>query len=377
MSRTRIAIACQGGGSQTAFTAGAMRRLLDTVCREEFDVVALTGTSGGAVCSALVWYALHKGETPGWGRLIDFWKENAAQNPIEEALNRWIVASLRMVNRGMLPTLHFSPASPWVQAWMQWISMGFRETFTNFPALLRRYIDFDEIARWGPTSRRPVLMIGAADVTTGMLAKFNSTHEAIRVEHILASCAVPTIFPAVEINGSAYWDGLFSDNPPVEDLIRPGLLGTEQNVPEEIWLIKINPTARAKAPVEPQEIFDRRNQVQGNISLFHQLDHLEMINDMILGGAFRPEFLEHFGIKCAIRIPKSFAAEPDKPYHIPSIEMPDEIAGKLGYEDKIDRCGEYLDWLVEQGEAAATRFLAERAAVVGKAKPAGPGASPA
>jgi NTE family protein len=64
------------------------------------------------------------------------------------------------------------------------------------------------------------------------------------VEHMLASCAVPTISPAVQIGEEAFWDGLFSDNPPVQELIRPSSAGAE-NVPEEIWLIKIiRPGAR-------------------------------------------------------------------------------------------------------------------------------------
>ena len=42
--RPRIAIACEGGGSHTAFTAGVLKRLLG----EEIEIVALSGTSGGA-----------------------------------------------------------------------------------------------------------------------------------------------------------------------------------------------------------------------------------------------------------------------------------------------------------------------------------------
>ena len=102
-------------------------------------------------------------------------------------------------------------------------------------------------------------------------------------------------------------------NPPIEELIRPRTMG-EHNIPEEIWLIKINPTERATVPVKPGEIIDRRNQLEGNISLFQQLGHLEMINDMILDDAFRPEYLARFDIKAPIRIPKSFAGDPDRPY---------------------------------------------------------------
>ena len=59
----RVAIACQGGGSHTAFTAGVLKRLL-LKGREEHEIVALSGTSGGAVCALLAWYALLDGDGP-------------------------------------------------------------------------------------------------------------------------------------------------------------------------------------------------------------------------------------------------------------------------------------------------------------------------
>lgn len=42
--KRRFAIACQGGGSRTAFTAGAL---------DDLDIVSLSGTSGGAACVTL------------------------------------------------------------------------------------------------------------------------------------------------------------------------------------------------------------------------------------------------------------------------------------------------------------------------------------
>ena len=50
--RTRVAIACQGGGSHTAFTAGVLKRLLGAHELAGFEVVGLSGTSGGAVRAA-------------------------------------------------------------------------------------------------------------------------------------------------------------------------------------------------------------------------------------------------------------------------------------------------------------------------------------
>ncbi len=58
MKQIKIAIACQGGGSQTAFTAGAVKALIEAQAGEagkEFKTVGISGTSGGAVCAALVW----------------------------------------------------------------------------------------------------------------------------------------------------------------------------------------------------------------------------------------------------------------------------------------------------------------------------------
>jgi len=60
MSRIKVAIACQGGGSQTAFTAGALKALTEARPQigHEIDVVGISGTSGGAVCAALQWYSV-------------------------------------------------------------------------------------------------------------------------------------------------------------------------------------------------------------------------------------------------------------------------------------------------------------------------------
>ncbi len=167
------------------------------------------------------------------------------------------------------------------------MTTGQRMGFSDFRGLLEKHIDFAEIVSWGAQPGRPVLMLGAANITSGALAKFVSTQEPIRgracsgilrrAEHLPgggASATMPTC------------DGLFSDNPPVEELIRPRSVG-EANIPDEIWLIKINPTASRRVLKKPGEIVDRRNQLEGNISLFQQLGHLEFMNDLILADAFR------------------------------------------------------------------------------------------
>ncbi len=49
--KQKIAIACQGGGSHTAFTAGVLKKLLEKGVHQTYDFVGLSGTSGGAICN--------------------------------------------------------------------------------------------------------------------------------------------------------------------------------------------------------------------------------------------------------------------------------------------------------------------------------------
>jgi NTE family protein len=80
-NKRRIAIACQGGGSHTAFTAGALSKILGEVKDEgRYEIVALSGTSGGALCAFLAWYVLLKenSEQDAMKTLRSFWEEDNA-----------------------------------------------------------------------------------------------------------------------------------------------------------------------------------------------------------------------------------------------------------------------------------------------------------
>jgi NTE family protein len=79
----RVAIACQGGGSHTAFTAGVLQKLLRE--RNEkgynYEIVALSGTSGGSICALLTWYGLLTNDTNKAVKLLgSFWRDNSADS---------------------------------------------------------------------------------------------------------------------------------------------------------------------------------------------------------------------------------------------------------------------------------------------------------
>jgi len=140
-NKPKIALACQGGGSQTAFTAGVLKAIFDGGIHHEREIIALTGTSGGAVNAALAWYGLlkaAKGDTmPISKRIADFWEDLAAKHPLEAFLDYTATDALRRVSEGIWPTFEISPSSPvshWIQSAISAVLP--RERFMNFKGLL-------------------------------------------------------------------------------------------------------------------------------------------------------------------------------------------------------------------------------------------------
>ena len=86
-SRERIAILCEGVGSQAAFSAGVLQGLLDRPI-DQGDITALAGTGYGAANAVLAWDGLLRGDP---GRAVDqlrgFWRDYTAGSMIDIILN--------------------------------------------------------------------------------------------------------------------------------------------------------------------------------------------------------------------------------------------------------------------------------------------------
>jgi NTE family protein len=348
MSSQKIAIACQGGGSQTAFTAGVLSVFFDRELQRDKQIVSLSGTSGGAVCAALAWYGLLKElngekESPS-KRIKAFWEEIIAQLPPELVVDKWSAELLRLIEDGVIPHLELSPLSALSQMMMSTL-LAFlpRKFFTDLKGVLEAHIHFEEIPNLvKPDS--PVLLLGAADVLTGELKKFNSRKGEICVEAILASAAIPTLFPAVEINGHHYWDGLFSDNPPIKELIRGIHVGFE-NIPDEIWVIQINPITIEQVPKTNSQIYDRRNEMEGNVSLMQNLEFVEFYNMLLREKLLDTEALARYGFTR------------HDPIEVRFIRMSDELQSQLDYVSKLSREPSHIHRLIEDGEKQGAAFL--------------------
>ena len=317
----RVAIACQGGGSHTAFTAGVLSRLFDgpepAGGRGGYEVVGLSGTSGGAVCALMAWTALRDGDQRKARALLDgFWGDNSASTPLDAAVNVWLLWTSTLQSTGFLPTV-----SPYDLP-----STG----LDHFRDLLTRRVDFDRIEA-DPLGAQPQLLIGAVDVLSGQFRAFNSRRERIVPDMILASAAIPTLFPTVHVAGGAFWDGLFSQNPPVHDLL--------DTRPDELWVIQINPTARADEPKTVLDITDRRNELSGNLSLYQELHGIEVIDRLLAEGQLVGDRYKHVTVRI--------------------LEFSRPLSSRLlGPASKLNRDARFIRELMAQGEQQAEEFLA-------------------
>jgi NTE family protein len=352
MERKRIAIACQGGGSQCAFVAGALKTLFAGGVHRQYEVVGLSGTSGGALTAALAWIGILKeargDRSPIGDRILACWNDLTAQTPKEIFFDNFCVQMLRMIEGGMLPSIASSPSSKSSRLGAKLAASLFdRPEFVDLRALIVKHMDFAALPDLvEPDS--PVLLVGAADVLEGTFKIFSSVRGEITPESLLGSAAVPTLFPAVWVDGHAYWDGIFSTNPPITGFLRRQLMGRE-SLPDEIWIIQVNPTRIDNVPETAGEIGDRRNQLAGNLSLQHELDLVDMVNVLLEEHALTECFRRRFGLDASVPIKVRF------------IRMSEDLLLSLDSASKLSRQPSHISRLIADGETQALEFLAQLA----------------
>jgi NTE family protein len=102
------------------------------------------------------------------------------------------------------------PVTPWLQPGGTIEATSFYDT-KNLKRTLERLVDFDRL-----NAGAPRFSVGAVNVRTGNFVYFDNTTHTIRPEHVMASGALPSAFPAIEIEGEHYWDGGLVSNTPLQ-----------------------------------------------------------------------------------------------------------------------------------------------------------------
>mgnify|MGYP000049973557 CR=1 FL=1 len=398
MATRKVAIACQGGGTHAAFTWGVLRTILATQKRwgenpqdgDAFRIVAISGTSAGALCALAAWYGLAPNTAdPGCGTIdkaierLDFlWTTFAATTPAETAHNKMVGALLHWKSQG-IPFPGSNPYDTHTSLGLTGLSMmGVRQEYLGFPALLEAVCpDFGKID-WPRLAQSDLrIIVGAIEVLSGNFEIFDSDktleqmgllpdgreidqydivrwrmRRSISLEGVAASGTLPEVLPAQVIRNVTfptcddgriitrtgyYWDGLYSRNPPVRDLLDAQ---TPDEKPDEIWIVRINPQEFTvpSSNISLEDIDDRVNDLAGNLSLNQELDTIMTINQWI-----RKYGNDHPPL------------DTRKIVDVRTIKMTSETAWGLKHTSKFDRSPAHFARLREEGEMVAERWLAD------------------
>lgn len=331
----RIAIACQGGALHAAFTAGVLKKILEKAIEKKFEIMGLSGTSAGALCAVACWYGLLKGgPTEAIKKLGDIWADFAACTPAEQVFNTWLVSTLRLQGKGLAPEIKFSPYAPFFPMLIKQMELiGFRKEFVDYTALLEKHINFGDVNK---SISDPWLLIGAVNVRSGQFKAFDSKKAEITVEAVRASGAIPGLgVRAVKVKGEVYWDGLYSQNPPIQNFVAEPALAA--NKPDEIWVIQINPETCQEEPTSVEDIQDRDNELAANLSLQQELGFIKKVNEWVNAGYLPPNKYKEVAVE--------------------TIAMSAEISNRLDFASKLDRSQAFIKELMADGEKQAKAFL--------------------
>lgn len=266
----RINLALQGGGAHGAYTWGVLEVLL---ADEDIDIAAISGTSAGALNAAAVKSGMvQDGRQGALDKLTWLWgKVGAITDP---SMEDWLT-SLAPSAHFWAKALEYSPAymafdmasrlsSPYV--WGAMSENPLRTIVSQF--------SYDKVC----ATDGPEIHICATNVRSGKIRVF--TGEDISEDAIMASACLPTLFKAVEFTDpktgetEAFWDGGYTGNPALFPLF-------EDNLPDDILIVNINPLHRDDVPTSSQAIANRINEISFNSSLFRELRAIEFVRRLL------------------------------------------------------------------------------------------------
>ncbi|MFO6465381.1 patatin-like phospholipase family protein [Jannaschia sp. KMU-145] len=261
----RINLALQGGGAHGAFTWGVLDAILSD---DRIEIAGISGTSAGALNGAAVKCGLARGSRAlAMDTLEEVWTQVGAVT--DERLTGWFSAWSPMA---VSYAIEMSPLYQVADGMSRAISPYMGADFGQ--RSLERIVaglSFENIC----SDRGPQFHVCATNVRTGKIRLF--TRDDITPAAILASACLPTLFPAVEIEGEHYWDGGYTGNPALFPLF-------EADLPRDILIVNINPLERPDLPVTARDIQNRINEISFNTSLLRELRAIEFVQRLVRTG---------------------------------------------------------------------------------------------
>lgn len=267
MAARRLDLALQGGGSQGAFTWGVLDRLLED---ERLQITAISGTSAGAmnaVALASGWAG--GGRRGARGALRDFWSRVADAL----RLGQWVDAWLGWTLPGSTAGLAGGALAPLQMAWdmaSTLLTPAHADAAAHNPlySILRDTVDFEAVRSCHDLK----LFVAATHVRSGRQRIWRGAE--IGIESVLASACLPTLFPAIEVDGEAFWDGGYMGNPSLLPLLT-------ETATLDLMLVQVQPSQRAELPLDSAAVLDRINEITFHGSLVKEMRSLAILRKLI------------------------------------------------------------------------------------------------
>lgn len=325
-----INLAIQGGGAHGAFAWGIIDKLLED---GRLHIEGISGTSAGSLNAALLAYGLLiGGRDSAREHLERFWKSISASGNLYNPNKQMPWEKFFFGNK-----MEHSIAFKWFEACTHTFSPYQLNPldFNPLKDVLLENIDFDRLQQCQITQ----LFLSATNVRTGHVRIFRTPE--ITVNTVLASCCLPFIFKAIEIDGDYYWDGGYTGNPPLFPFFR-------HVKSQDIVILHINPIERPSPPILPEQIFNRINEISFNNSLLKELHAISFVHRLLNEGWLKDEFKDRL-----------------KYMYLHSISA-DTALHDLSVASKASSDWEFLLMLKNRGRAKAAEWLEKNFDKVGK-----------
>ena len=243
----QVVLVFEGGGALGAYQVGVYQALHEAGIEPDWIV----GTSIGAINAAII---AGNVRSQRLDRLKDFWER--VQQPADWGVNfisgNQTLASLATITAGV--NGFFEPN---LAAWMNpqaVLGVEHAAFYSTDPLLqtLQQLVDVDLLRQ----NVQPHITLGAVNVTTGLMRYFDSDHEMIDLATVMASGALPPAFPAVMVDGRAYWDGGVYSNTPFEIVMNQQPRQNSLIFAAHLW------RSDGDAPVSAWEAIGRSKEIQ-------------------------------------------------------------------------------------------------------------------
>ncbi|MFB6352233.1 MAG: patatin-like phospholipase family protein [Bradymonadaceae bacterium] len=233
------ALVLSGGGARGAYEAGVLRYIFDVIPKTtgepvDFDIVS--GTSVGAINSAWVASTLNEPAYCGQ-RMWYLWRTLEFADVIQPSYTEiWRLARQFLGGTEFLESLGLPE---WVLPGEDGSRHGGLLDVSFFEDLVRDEIPFQNIARNLSRGLLEAFTVSTTDVVSGRTTVFAQTASgevppwtrdprrvavggAITADKVLASAAIPILFPAVQIGNRWFSDGGLRQNTPLTPALRLG-----------------------------------------------------------------------------------------------------------------------------------------------------------